>query len=459
MRWCRTLTLLAITFGAAATLAEPVAATPSFVNADKRMSAKDLAKKREGWFVTALPFVSSDPLNGVGGGATGYLTANGARSHPLFAYAPYLARLGVTAGYSTGDSATLAAKLDVPYIAQTPWRLRLDLKYASSPNNVYFGLTESTLRSLPADSYHEYAASLATVRPGVNGEATRVADVYKHRFYEREWMLNAKLARVLFGGNWRVLVGYELQHLSYGTYDGEPVEATDPATGKTVVVPNGRSLLRSDAALGRVSGLQGGIVSLLQLSLMYDSRDFEPDPTRGLFVESAWELSAPVIFSSFTFAKSLLQVKFFRPILPTVFSRSTLAVRFGYGTIFGANAPFFEYQDQWTTEGSINALGGAQTLRGYKANRILGRTVAFGNVEVRHRVLDVDALGQNFTFTVTPFFDLGTIGDGLLVRFDKLRVAGGAGLRIGWNRSTIITIDYAISEEDQQLFVGFNKSY
>ena len=136
-----------------------------------------------------------------------------------------------------------------------------------------------------------------------------------------------------------------------------------------------------------------------------------------------------------------------------------LATRLGYGTILGERAPFFEYQDQWSPEGSIRALGGSQTLRGFKANRFLGRTVAFANVELRHRFAELDTLGQNFTFTAGPFLDLGTVGDDVLVVAAALRASAGAGLRVGWNRSTVITADAAFSREDAQVFVGFNQSY
>jgi len=433
---------------------------PAFVSETKRLTGANLAKKREGVFATALPFVSADPLNGFGGGASGYVYFNGGRDDPLFAFTPYRARLGVTGNLTTGASHELKLKLDVPFLAETPWRLQVDLKYGASPNNLYFGLTEATLAPLPGGTYAAYSDALATTRPGVGEEAIVVADVLRHKFLEREWMLNLKAEHLLFGGNWRLLVGYELQHLSYETYEGREVDANDSSTGGQRNVPNGRSLLRDDAAAGRVFGVGGGVVSLLQLSLMYDTRDFEPDPTKGVFVELANEFSSPWIGSEFSFNKVLFQLKAFFPLLPEHLPRTVLAIRFGYGTILGDEAPCFEFQDQWTTEGSVNALGGAQTLRGYKANRFLGRTVAFANLELRHQFVEFDAMGQNFSFAATPFVDAGTIGDApFALRLEGTRASAGVGLRIGWNRSTVVSLDLAASPEDLQFFVGFNSSY
>ncbi|MBX3263007.1 MAG: BamA/TamA family outer membrane protein [Labilithrix sp.] len=432
---------------------------PSYVSEKKRMSDADAAKKREGFFVTGLPFFSSDPLNGVGGGATGYVHYNGTRADPFFRYTSYRARLGVKGEYTTGNAAAVALKLDVPFVADTAWRVKVDGKYESAPNNLYFGLTEGTLAPFPHGKYATYAGALGVARAGGPGEAPVVADRLRHMFLEREWMLNLKAERVLFDGNWRVLVGYEIQHLTYGTYEGVLVDATDPATGGSVRVPGGRSLLREDADAGRVFGAGGGRVSLTQLSLMYDTRDFDPDPYRGFFFEWGNEHSAPYTGSEFTFHKMLFQARCFLPIAPRVLRRTLIAARLGYGTIIGGEAPFFEYQDQWSSEGSIRALGGSQTLRGFKANRFLGRTVGFVNVELRHRFADFDAAGQNFTLTLAPFLDLGSVGDEVLVIAPTVRAAAGAGLRIGWNRSTVIVADAAFSREDAQFFINFNQSY
>lgn len=423
------------------------------------MSSADLAKKREGYHVTALPLFSSDPLNGVGGGATGYLHYDGQRSDPFFAYTPYRARLGIKTEYTTGNAAAVGLKLDVPFVADTSWRLKVDGKYESSPNNLYFGLTERTLDPLPDARYSSYADRLAYVRSGAPGEAPLVADVLKHRFLEREWMLNLKGERVLFDGNWRVLVGYEIQHLAYRTFENTEVDGRDPVSGATVSVPNGRSALRDDADAGRALGLEGGRVSLVQLSLMYDTRDYEPDPYRGVFIEIGNEHSAAYTGSEVEFHKLLFQARAYLPIAPGLLPRTLLAARVGYGTIIGSRAPFFEYQDQWSADGSIRALGGSQTLRGYKANRFLGRTVGFVNLELRHRLLDFDLVRQNFTLTFAPFVDLGSVGDRVLVVAPTLRAAGGAGLRLGWNRSTVIVADVGLSQEDAQFFINFNQSF
>jgi|GEM_PF-2726570 len=42
--------------------------------------------------------------------------------------------------------------------------------------------------------------------------------------------------------------GYEIQHLSYLTFEGMEADATDPATGNKIKAPNSFSLLQRDFA-------------------------------------------------------------------------------------------------------------------------------------------------------------------------------------------------------------------
>lgn len=120
---------------------------------------------------------------------------------------------GLKGEYTTGNATALALKLDMPFVSGTAWRLKIDTKYESSPNNIHFGLSEHTLQALRDGRYNASARRLATTRQGTAGEASTVADVLKHRFLEHEGMLNVKTERLLFDGNWRVLGGYEIQSL------------------------------------------------------------------------------------------------------------------------------------------------------------------------------------------------------------------------------------------------------
>jgi len=437
----------------------------SFIKS-KRMSDDDLSKKREGTFFTGLPDFSSDPVTGFGFGLRTNTYWNGNRENPLFPYTPYLAKLKANAAYYTSNARELALSLDIPYYKGTRWRFKIDFKAQQNPANLYFGLTEATLGplSLPSDenttfsTYEAFDIARKIVRPGGVGEADFVTDALSNRFRETEYMLNFKADYALGNGKWRIMGGYEIQHLSYATFEGVEAEAIDPITGQNTTAPNGISLLRRDFEDGLISGVDGGWVSIIQTALIFDTRDFEPDPTKGYYFEVANEYSSKYIGSQFDFNKLFIQGRVYKKI--PVGKRTVLAARFGLGNIFGNNAPFFEFQDQWSPEGSINALGGRQSLRGYRANRFLARSMWFTNVELRVRLAETKIGKQRFAFGVAPFFDAGTVRDRWQnLNFKNIKTSYGVGLRIAWNQSTILSFDYGRSKEDSLFYFGIGQAF
>lgn len=437
----------------------------SFIKS-KRMSDDDLAKKREGTFFTGIPDFSSDPVTGFGFGLRTNTYWNGNRDNPLFPYTPYLAKLKANAAYYTSNARELALSLDVPYYKGTRWRFKIDFKAQQNPANLYFGLTESTLGQLrlPSDenttfsTYREFDRERKTLRPGGVGEADFVTDALSNRFRETEYMLNLKADYALGNGKWRIMGGYEIQHLSYATFEGVEAGAIDPITGQNTTAPNGISLLRREFEDGLISRVDGGWVSIIQTALIFDTRDFEPDPTKGYYFEIANEYSSKYIGSQFDFDKLFIQGRAYQKI--PVGKRTVLAGRFGVGNIFGNNAPFFEFQDQWSPEGSINALGGRQSLRGYRANRFLARSMWFTNVELRVRLAETKLGKQRFAFGVAPFFDAGTVRDRWQdLNFKNIKTSYGGGLRIAWNQSTILSFDYGHSKEDRLFYFGIGQAF
>ena len=456
--------MLLLAFAHAAS-AQQVPDSLSFIRS-KRMGEADLAKKREGTFLTGLPDISSDPVTGFGVGVKTNVYWNGQRSNPLFAYTPYLMRLRANAAYFSSNAREFTLSLDVPYYRGSRWRFRGDFKAQQNPANLYFGSSQETLGALrlPSDpnrtfgTYAAYDRARRTLRPGGPGEAALVTDALSNRFRETEFMLNLKADYALGKGKWRVMGGYEIQHLAYRTFEGLDAEALDPTTGNDITAPNGASLLARDAAQGKIFGLTGGWVSLVQGALIYDTRDFEPDPTRGTYLEAADEFSGPVIGSQFAFNKVFVQARHYRKL--PVGRRTVLAGRVAAGSIFGSEAPFFEFQDQWSPDGSINALGGRQSLRGYRANRFLARSLAFANLELRVRVADVKLGRQSFGFGLAPFADAGTVADRWQdLPSQPLKFSYGAGARIAWNLSTMIFADYGLSTEDRLFYFGLGQVF
>ncbi len=440
--------------------------TLSFIRS-KKMSAADVAKKKEGTFWTGIPDISSDPVTGWGFGLRSNIYWNGNRTDSLFAYTPYRAKLKANAAYYTSNAREIILSFDVPYYNGSRWRLRADFKAQQNPSNLYFGSTESTLGALRLPStpsggqtystFSAYDKARKTLRQGDSTEYAYVTDALSNRFRETEFMLNLKADYALGKGKCRIMYGYEIQHLAYKTFEGFMAEAID-STGKTTSAPNGTSLLRRDYDRGLIHGLDGGWISIVQTALIYDTRDFEPDPSKGFYFELANEFSSSAIGSQFNFNKLFIQGRYYQKI--PVGPRTVFTARAGAGNIFGAKAPFFEFQDQWSPDGSINAMGGRQSLRGYRANRFLARSMWFSNFELRVRIAETKIRKQRFSFTLVPFFDAGTVRDKWQdLGFQDVKTSYGGGLRIGWNQSTVLSFDYGISGEDKLFFFGIGQIF
>lgn len=415
---------------------------PFAISKEKRLSDEDLKNKKEGTYLTGAPDLSSDPVNGIGYGGEGTIYFNGTRKDPFFAYTPYRAKIDLVLFNTTKNQREFKVKADIPYIFDTKWRFRLEAGYEANPNHLYFGNTEQTLKGL---SYFPNNDSSISKKENVSYNEYEKSFVGNYQFYnnyfKKEGVLNVSLEHSYFEGKVRFLLGYEVAHVNFSTFPGI-------------------SLLQNDYNAGTVIGLKKGFVELMQLGLIYDTRDLETDPSNGIFAELTNELSLKSLGSLYDFNKTFFHVNYYKKIFPSVFKKCVFASRvaFGYTAL---NSPFFEYQDEWSSEGSIEGLGGPNTLRGYKQARFLSRAMSFNNLELRYRFAEAKLLKQHFSFSGVPFLDAGAVWDNLsrVNNLNNFRQSHGLGLRIAWNVNTILRFDYAISKEDRQFFFNLAHAF
>ena len=435
--------------------AQEKAALPFAIADEKKLDDDELKEKKEGWFLTGLPQVSTDPVNGTGVGLDGFLYFNGDKSDPFFEYTPYRKKFEIHTFITNKAEKEIALALDIPYIFESKWRLRIETAFEDNPNLLYFGSTAATMNPLnylgtTQNTYSSYSNAQDTVRAGNVGEAAFVTDAYLNTYRKQEMILNARMERSIQDGTMRLVGGIELAKELITVFDGQTVNYVD-ANGNTQSATAGTSLLSSDATNNGVRGLGNYIIPMLQFGIVYDTRDLEPDPKRGIFAEVTDEFSIPAIGSTYNFNKAFFHIKGFTEVLPRV----VFAARTGF-EISSGSLPFFEYQDAWSTEGSIEGLGGLRTLRGYKQNRFMAPIMSFSNLELRYRFGSASIFDQNLSFMIVPFFDFGRVWNQLSeVGLGGFRYDEGLGLRIAWNQSTILMFDYAQSIEDQQFFFNF----
>lgn len=417
---------------------------PFYISQIKKLDSLELAEKKEGTYVTGIPYFSQDPLNGFGYGAEGSIIFNGKRNNPFFEYTPYLTKIDVAFFNTSNQQREFIIALDKPYIFKSKWRIRGELGYEINPNLLYFGITDNTLNELGVISKQDgvpmppySGTSYAEYENSLKGN-----DALYNTYTKQEYILNISGEYALFDSKLRVLIGGEVAGLNVTT------------------VNDSLSRVQNEKNLNNLLGVGKSTITILQLGVIYDTRDFEPAPNRGVFAEITNEFSSKSLGSDYNLNKLFAQIKWYKKLFPTKFKKMVLASRFGIGYTFGGS-PFFEYQDEWSSEGSIEGLGGAHTLRGYKQSRFLDNGMYFFNVEIRTRFAHLSVLKQNLVFSAVPFFDAGSVYHNLdnAFNFNRIRYSEGLGLRIAWNSSTILRFDYAISKEDKQFFFTFGQSF
>ncbi|HXA02890.1 MAG TPA: DUF5982 domain-containing protein [Cytophagaceae bacterium] len=441
---------------------------PFKIDEEKELSEMDIENKKEGWYPTGVPLFTSDPIEGLGFGAKGYLYNNGKKSDPFFPYTTYRTKVSLQVFYTTKNEREVELNFDIPYIFNSRWRIRGGGFYERDPNLLYFGIGESSLNPLSYyvnndttqqfvtnARYNQREKNLSYRRKGRSGEAATVTDA-KYNGYDFEaGVFNLSAERTYMEGRLRVVGGMEISKTRVYDFYNKEVEGVDPLTGQKLKTFNGKTKLREDYEAGKINGYKGGWLNFLQVGLVYDTRDLEPDPGKGWFIEATHEYSGKYILSDFNFSKDFIQAKYFTKLLPKKFKKLILASRLGISATTG-QAPFFEYREVWATEEHFLALGGLRSLRGYKMDRFTAPVIGFGNVELRWRFYDRKILNQHFAFNFVPFFDFGRVWNDIKrVNLSGYKYNEGLGLRVAWNQATIIIFDYAYSKEDSQFFFNF----
>lgn len=81
------------------------------------------------------------------------------------------------------------------------------------------------------------------------------------------------------------------------------------------------------------------------------------------------------------------------------------------------------------------------------------------NAEIRWTFVRFPLLQQHFSLLVAPFVDAGRVFDRVGFSLADWKVAGGGGLRVGWNQSTIIMFDFGASREDTGFYIDFGMMF
>lgn len=448
---------------------------PFPIHWEKRLSEKDIDEKRKGNFVTGLPKAERNPINGVGVGGELFFYVNKDEDDPFFNYTPY--RQKYLIDFMAYENGRLfgAIGVDLPFWFDRNIRARFDIEYIEEPNNPYFGIGSQSMRPLRArnnltglrQNYYNMGSYLRNQQIIRRADPTRgedptflATDESYNEFGYYEQIYNAVLEKVSLGGRLRFMFGLEFLRIRIDDYSFQDTDNPLVKHGRTKLFEDANGLDPEDYwARKNITGFDGGDTVMLAFAVIYDTRDLEPDPSRGIFFEYSHEYSDFWLKSDFSFNKQLLVFSFFQPIFPQHFRKVTFASNFMFGNIYGRKINFMEMFDlsSQSQVGGTPVLGGDYALRGFRLHRFVAPVTGLAQFELRARLFDFKLWDQDFSFSLVPLYDIGRVWDRLEdVQALGWKVSRGLGARIAWNQSTIIRADYAYSHEDEQFFFGFD---
>ncbi len=204
----------------------------------------------------------------------------------------------------------------------------------------------------------------------------------------------------------------------------------------------------------------GGINSAIRLGLMYDTRDVENAPNKGIWLEGHTILAPKWLGTKNPYYRYSITM---RQYIPLVMKKLTLAYRLSYQGTIGDKAPFYvlPYYSIFGATYDRDGMGGYRTVRGVMRNRVQALDVGFYNAELRWRFVDFQLFKQNIAFSITAFSDGAIATRGYNMDFkgeekyraeydaymaqgskEKLHATAGAGLRFIMNENFIVAFEY-----------------
>ncbi len=206
----------------------------------------------------------------------------------------------------------------------------------------------------------------------------------------------------------------------------------------------------------------GGFISSVRLGLVYDSRDKEGAPTRGIWAEGHLTLAPRWLGTTSPFYRYSLTFRQYLPIIGN--DVLTFAYRLNYEGNFGNDAPYYVLPFITVMGESCDrdGMGGYRTVRGIMRNRVTGLDMASYNAEFRWRFYRTQLFNQNISLGISAFSDgaMSTRGRDMTFRGkeedkasyleymaggqskDSPHITVGAGLRIILNENFILAFEY-----------------
>jgi outer membrane protein assembly factor BamA len=194
----------------------------------------------------------------------------------------------------------------------------------------------------------------------------------------------------------------------------------------------------------------GGNQFLLRFGLLFDTRDNEAFPTKGVWAE-AFAQAAPQFKDDFGYGQFIATLRQYFSLSNS--GNPVFAYRLSYSTKIWGEIPFYMLPFYFNTTETRDGFGSGKTLRGILRNRIAADAVLFENFELRWKFIKFGLFDNEFYIGLGLFFDTGLvtydyIPPELSVDTDIGNSGGrfhnslGAGLHAAMNENFVLSFDW-----------------
>lgn len=272
--------------------------------------------------------------------------------------------------------------------------------------------------------------------------------------YSRE-LVKAKVdltGKITDGLYWEV--GYNFNWVDIGSFkpDGYTLFNND--------IPGGTTLFDLYKLWDIIPSNQrdGGLVSSIRVGLMYDTRNIENNPTKGIWAETHLDIAPSLLGTThqhFTLSANM------RQYIP-LHNDLVFAYRLAYQGFLNNDAPWYmmPFYTSMGPKQDFDGVGGYRTARGMMLNRVVAPHMCFYNAELRWCFARFNKFNQNIALTLSAFndgaysikgYDLTNVSGlypTLYSRFinnssDRLHSSAGGGIRFIMNQNFIVACEYA----------------
>ncbi len=352
---------------------------------------------------------------------------------------------------------------DSKYLLPKEIRITSELSYLTEQTLPFYGLNGA---SAPYQAGYE-----------IEDSTNYISRVY-YRHMRNTLKFTADFQRKFLNDNLHWIGGFGIINTSVDTVDIATLnEGKDPVDQ----LPDTTSLYSEYVNYHWIGAdeAQGGLTNYVKFGLVYDTRDNEPNPMSGIWTEALVTVVPKALGSDFSYATLTVTHRQYFTIIPQDLS---FAYRLGYQGVINGREPFFMLPNYQSSYQVNEGLGGSKSLRGILKNRIVGKSIAFGNFEFRWKFYRTVVFNQNVYLALNAFMDAGQVLENQPIPEpfgipaqppmyypiypngkDTLHKSFGGGLRIALNENFIVAVDMgfagAKADGSSGLYIGLNYLY